>query len=124
MKLTRGALSALVAATLFGANALARQPPRVKAERAAVERAVREEMSRATRDHDRLTEFAVGEMKTDAAGWALVTIRPAGDATDPATLLLRKRRGRWKVLVLGTSLYGTGRQYRVPRRLWKRWGLG
>ena len=81
-------------------------------------------MGRATRDHDRLTDFTVGDLKLDPAGWALVQIEPAGNATDPATLLLRKRRGRWRVLVLGTSLYGTGRQYGVPRRLWRTWGLG
>ena len=124
MKLTRTALAAFVALTLAGATALARQAPRSDAERAAVERAVRREMSRATRDHDRLTEFAVGDLKLDPAGWALVQIEPAGNTTDPAALLLRKLRGRWKVLVLGTSLYGTGRQYGVPRRLWKKWGLG
>ena len=123
MKSTRQALAALVALTLVGATALARQPPRASAERAAVERAVRQEMGRATRDHDRLTEFTVSDLQIDS-GWALVTIEPAGNATDPATLLLRKQRGHWKVLVLGTSLYGTGRQFRVPRRLWKRWGLG
>jgi hypothetical protein len=80
-------------------------------------------MSRKTSGHDRLTEFAVTDLKIDSA-WALVNIEPAGNATDPATLLLRKRGGRWKVLVLGTSLYGAGRQYGVPRRLWKKWGLG
>lgn len=124
MKLTRTALAALVALTLTGANAVAQQPPRANAGRAAVERAVRLEMSRQTRDHDRLTDFTVGDLKIDPAGWALVQIEPAGNTTDPATLLLRQRRGRWKVLVLGTSLYGTGRRYGVPRRLWKKWGLG
>jgi HAMP domain-containing protein len=123
-KLTRVAPAALVALALVCANANARQSTRADAERAAVERAVRQEMSRKTRDHDRLTEFAVGDLKLDPAGWALVLIEPAGNTSDPATLLLRKRRGRWRVLVLGTSLYGTGRQYNVPRRLWKSWGLG
>ena len=123
MKSTRSALAALVAVALVGATALARQPPRANAERAAVERAVRQEMSRKTQAHDRLTELTVSDLKIDS-GWALVTVEPAGNTTDPATLLLRKRHGLWKVLVLGTSLYGTGKQYRVPRRLWKKWGLG
>ena len=123
MKQTRNALAAVLALTLFGANAPARQTPRANAERAAVERAVRQEMSRATRDHDRLTEFTFADVQIDS-GWALAKIEPADSATDPATLLLRKQRGGWKVLVLGTSLYGTGRQYRAPRRLWKKWGLG
>lgn len=124
MKLTSIALAALVALTLAGADAFARQSPRPGAGRAAVERAVRQEMGRATRDHDRVAEFTFSDLKIDPAGWALAQIEPVGNATDPVTLLLRKRRGRWKVLVLGTSLYGTGGQYGVPRRLWKKWGLG
>jgi hypothetical protein len=122
MESSRNAAALLAVLTLAGAAAYARQSP-AAGERSAVERAVRQEMNPKIRGHDRLTEFAVTDLKIDS-GWAPAQVELAGNATDPATLLLRKRGGRWKVLVLGTSLYGSGRQYGVPRRLWKKWGLG
>lgn len=55
--------------------------------------------------------------------WALAGISPRNKGTDDATVLLRKRHGAWKALVLGTALYGTGREYGVPKQLRKKWGL-
>lgn len=94
------------------------------AERQAVERAVRERLGRETPDNVRIDRFKISSLDI-RSGWALASVEPEGDAAfDPVSLLLRRQRGRWKVLTLGTSLMGTGRTYRVPRSLWRRWGLG
>jgi hypothetical protein len=66
----------------------------------------------------------VNVAKLDVQGaWALAEITPREQQLDDARVLLRKRQGRWKVLVLGTGLYGTGRTYGVPAALRKKWGL-
>ncbi len=55
--------------------------------------------------------------------WALVEIAPRNKSTDTAQVLLRKQRSGWKVLVLGTALYGTGKTYGVPGQLRKKWKI-
>lgn len=62
--------------------------------------------------------------KTDVQGaWAHVWAEPRKRNLDSVQLLLRKQGKGWKVLVMGTSLFGTGKQYGVPNRLRKKWNL-
>jgi hypothetical protein len=92
-------------------------------ERRAVKGAIRRELSRATPAHVKVSQFTINSLDVQS-GWALAGVEPSGDTPlDPVSVLLRKQRGRWKVLTLGTSLHGTGRSFHVPRGLWRKWGL-
>ena len=55
--------------------------------------------------------------------WAEATIldEPGGDTGWAA--LLKKEKGRWRVLLEGQDFTGAGRKYGVPKPLWKRWYL-
>lgn len=92
-------------------------------DRRAIETALKKELSRATPAHVKVGQFTLSSLDVQS-GWALAVVEPSGDTPlDPVSVLLRKQRGLWKVLTLGTSLHGTGRSFRVPRSLWRKWGL-
>lgn len=92
-------------------------------DRRAIEAALKKELSRATPTHVKVGQFTLSSLDVQS-GWALAGVEPSGDTPlDPVSVLLRKQRGLWKVLTLGTSLHGTGRSFRVPRGLWRKWGL-
>ncbi|HEX8550893.1 MAG TPA: hypothetical protein VF681_04995 [Abditibacteriaceae bacterium] len=65
----------------------------------------------------RITDFDI------QGRWALVHATPIDQKLDPASVLLKKSGTTWKALVAGSSLRGTGKQYRAPQWLRKRWGL-
>lgn len=92
-------------------------------ERRAIERVLRHELGRATADHLKLAHFVVTSLKTDS-GWALAEVKPVTQTLlDPMTVLLHKVQGRWKYLVLGSSLHGVGKTFHVPSRLRQKWNL-
>jgi hypothetical protein len=63
-------------------------------------------------------------LKSDVQGnWALVLCRAAKKDVDDAQYLLQRVKGEWKVLVMGTSLVGTGEEFKVPPALIKKWDL-
>jgi hypothetical protein len=77
---------------------------------------------------------AWGVMKLDVQGaWAYVDIgrhekytgRPVPDylLPDGAMFVLRKRKGQWRVVKMGTELIGAGWELGVPKYLWKKWGI-
>lgn len=81
----------------------------------------------AVKSYIKRTSPAIGAVtvtKLDVQGaWAIATAIPDSRDMENADVLLRKRNSHWKVLVLGSSLNGTGKQYGVPKSLWKKWGL-
>jgi hypothetical protein len=69
-------------------------------------------------EHSPVKSFSVVE--ADQVGfYARAKIQPLGAAkTDPATAVLKRERGAWKVLVLGTMLdQPTLKHYGVPKEL-------
>ncbi|RYG71148.1 hypothetical protein EON80_05680 [bacterium] len=71
----------------------------------------------------KVTPFSLTSLDIQTT-WALASIKPTGkQQLDPFKALLRKQNGRWRILTLGTNLHGSGKQYGVPERLWKRWEL-
>jgi hypothetical protein len=61
--------------------------------------------------------------------WALAVVTPRRQnppepfVPDGAGFLLKKQKGRWQVLGMGTSLDGFGKKFGVPKRLWRKWLL-
>ncbi|BCM92901.1 hypothetical protein IAD21_04785 [Abditibacteriota bacterium] len=93
-------------------------------EKAAITTTLRRELSRATPDHVKISRFNITSI--DVSGyWSLANVKPRDNqGLDPISVLLHKVSGKWKVVTLGTNLLGAGKQYNVPRSLWKRWQLG
>ena len=91
----------------------------VQPDRSAITRIIESYVRRHSED---LGRFEVTNLDVQGA-WALAEITPREQQTDPARVLLRRQRRGWRVLVMGTGLYGTGRTYGVPRPLRKKWGL-
>lgn len=92
-------------------------------EREAILKGLKKELGRETSGHVKVTEFNVTDLDVRSA-WALAHVeQTGGEPSDPFIVLMRKLRGGWKVLTLGTNLHGAGREYRVPRRLWQKWEL-
>jgi hypothetical protein len=42
---------------------------------------------------------------------------------DGAFFLLKKQKGVWRVIEMGTDSYGVGAKRGVPKRYWKKWGI-
>lgn len=84
-------------------------------------------VSRAVQKFTDKNSTGVGKVKitsSDVQGnWALIWAEASKKNIDPAQYLLHKKKGVWKVLVMGTALVGTGEQYKVPMNLQKKWNL-
>lgn len=129
---TRLILAAIILSTSSGVAGASYAPARAYAnlqaapaerERQAIHQVLKKELGRTTRHHVKISRFTLTDLDVQS-GWALAGVEPAGNSGDPFMVLLRKRGGRWRMLVLGTNLRGVGRQYNVPRALWDRWDLG
>ncbi|RYG54943.1 hypothetical protein EON80_31345 [bacterium] len=93
-------------------------------EKAAVKTALNRELGRSTSDHVKMFPYFLTSLEV-RSNWALATVQPTKSRElDPATVLLHKTRGKWKVVTLGSNLHGAGKQFNVPRSLWSRWNLG
>jgi len=93
-------------------------------ERKAVTRALANELGRKTSGHPAIPSFKVTSLDI-RSGWAKADVTPLGrdSGLDSVYVLMHKRGGRWAFVTLGTGLFGSGRQFHVPRSLWSRWGL-
>lgn len=92
-------------------------------EKQAVLRTITAYLKQATPEHVAVSRFNLTDLDIQSE-WALAGIKPLNQSQlDPATILLHKQGGRWKVLTLGTNLHGAGAQFHVPGRLWTKWGL-
>jgi hypothetical protein len=69
-----------------------------RGEREAIRRAALEYVQRETA----ITEITV-EVEAVVDGWARIRVIPAGDATDPAVMYLRREGGRWAGVIIGTG---------------------
>ncbi len=93
-------------------------------EKTAIKNALKRELGHATPDHIKVSPFAVTSMDV-RSNWALADVKPLPpQEIDPVSVLLHKVHGTWKVVTLGSNLMGSGKQYHVPRSLWRRWHLG
>ena len=63
------------------------------------------------------------------APWALAVVTPRRwkppepFVPDGAAFVLKKQKGQWRILGMGTNLHGLGKKYGVPKCLWKKWFL-
>ena len=89
--------------------------------------AIDPKISRAVQSFTDKNSTGIGKVKitsSDVQGnWALIWAESVRKKLDPAQYLLHKKKGVWKVLVMGTALTGTGEEYKVPLNLRKKWNL-
>ena len=111
---------ALMCVGTFVAVVNARPPSTGKKERTAITRAITIYIRKGGENPP---AFAVKNIDVQGT-WAMAFVKPKSDAVDAADVLLRKQKGRWKVLALGTGMGSdTGEHYGVPQYLQKRWRL-
>lgn len=105
----------LLAIVLFGCSVIAGAKP------------VDPRIGRAVQRFTDKNSQGIGKVKitsSDVRGnWALIWAESLKKQADPAQYLLRKEKGVWKVLVMGTALIGTGEEYKVPTDLRRKWNL-
>ena len=96
----------------------------IASEKTAIKGALKRELSHSTPDHIKVSPFTLTSIDV-RSNWALAGVTPSKNQDiDPVSVLLHKVSGKWKVVTLGSNLLGAGKQYGVPRSLWKRWQLG
>lgn len=91
-------------------------------EKAEVEKTIDNQFAHATSMNAKIGRIKITYLDIETP-WAYATIHALDKEIDDPIMLLHKRGGRWKVITLGTNLQGAGREFGVPHRLWKRWGL-
>ena len=85
-----------------------------------ISEAIKQQFSHATKDNVRLSKFAIHGIDVQST-WACAGITPTVPELDPLSVFLHKEQDHWHVVVFGTNLEGVGRQYGVPKSLWKKW---
>lgn len=93
-----------------------------KTEKTAITSALKRELGRQTPDHVKVSSFAVASLDV-RSHWSLAKVKPLRQELDSVLVLMHKSGGKWKFVTLGGNLHGAGKQYNVPRSLWRPWGL-
>ena len=124
----RSAVSAVVllsaSVALLSASHAKGAQPSMASQKTAITAVLAYELSRATPDHVKVSPFDITSLDV-RSNWALAGVKSTRKrGLDPFSVLLHKVGGNWKFVTLGTNLMGAGKQYHVPRALWKRWQLG